>query len=154
MDGEAPLYVLKPSKARILVPNSIKLILLCVIFYTGILLNVSLLEIAIPFSVNILIVVVLVILILLETMLTFIRLSKIQYIFYSNRMQVVGPKPQYVMFSTVSSVTSSQNLFDKIFNTGTIMLGTYKMTAIGDLAANLEYMQKLVQSSRYQYLPQ
>lgn len=153
MDLEAPLYVLKPDKTRILVPNTIKLAILCIVFYLGVLLNVSLLKISIPNYINILIIVVLLLLIVIESILSLVKLSRIQYRFFPNRMQVIGPRPQYIDFSHVVSVTSKQNFFDKLFGTGTIILGTYRMKSITNLAPNLDYIQKLVQSSRAQYVP-
>ena len=150
-DLEAPLYVLKPDKARILYPNTAKLVLLCIVFYLGVALNVTLLNLSIPGYINILIIVVLLLLIVIELILSLTKISRIQYRFYATRMEVVGPNPKYIMFSNVNTVTSTQNLVDKIFGTGTINLGTYKIKAVANLEANLDYMERLAQSSRGQY---
>lgn len=149
--GEAPLYVLKPKKSRILVPNGIKLLLLSIAFYVGVLINVNLLNLAIPSYINILIIVILVLLIGIESILTFVRLSRIQYTFFQTRMQVSGPKEQYVMFSNIQTASSSQSFFDKLFGTGTIIIGTYKMKAMPNVPQNLQYVQSLIQASKGQY---
>ncbi|MFC1728169.1 hypothetical protein ACFLZ7_01745 [Nanoarchaeota archaeon] len=152
MNGEAPLYVLKPDKARIVIPNGLKLILLAIVFYVGVLINIKLLSLNIPDYINLLIIIVLVILVLLESILSFVRLSKIQYLFYPNRLEVKGTKQQYVMFTNVPVVKFDQNFFDKLFDTGSVTFGAYKMKAIPNVQQNVDYLEKLIQSSRTQYV--
>ncbi len=150
--AELPEYLIRPNPLRIVVPQLLLTTVLAFIFYIGILLNVTLLGVKIPGSIQILIVSVLVLLVIVQGLLTYVQTSKIQYSVYKNRIQIEGAKPEYIMFNTIQSVQPKKTFFDKIFNTGTIVIEPKKkISGIPNFDQTFGYLQQMIQYARMQY---
>lgn len=120
---ELPQYTLKPDSNRMVVPWILKLLGLCALFYVGIWINVKLLlKMTIPGIVNILIVIILIALVVVQIILYHVRFNKFKYVFFTNRVEYEGVKPQTFLFSDYQSSELKQNFLDKFFGTGTIVL--------------------------------
>lgn len=149
---EAPEYIIKPNAVRLLISQLLVTALLAGLFYVGIAINVSLLGLNIPTTINWLIAAVLSLLILIQGMLTYVQASKTQYFIFRNRVELPGTKPIYVMFNTVQEIKRKKNFLDKMFNTGTIILGpNIKLKGIPNFEQTLAYITQMVQYSRTQY---
>ena len=147
-----PEYVIRPNVTRVLIPQIIITSVLAVVFYLGILLNINLLRIFIPPTINVLIISVLALLVAIQALLSYLQTSKTQYSVYKNRIQIEGPKQQYIMFNTVQGINTSKNVFDSMLNTGTLIIEPkIKIQAIPDFDRNFAYLNQMIQYARTQY---
>ena len=150
--ADFPEYVIKPNATRVIIPQILLTSVLAVIFYIGIALNVYLLRIRIPSSINTLIFAVLGLLVIIQALLSYLQTSKTQYLVYRNRIQIEGPKQQYIMFNTIQGIKISKNIFDRMLNTGTIIIEPkIKIQAIPNFDQNYVYLNQMMQFARTQY---
>ncbi len=139
---DQPQYSVKPKLARALVPETIKLILLSAIFYVGILVNLSLLNYPLPLSVNLLVIAVLVVLVALELILVYLKTSKTMYQFYQDRIEAAKKSVKYL---DVANPKIKRSLFDKSYNTGTIMLQPrFKLVYVENPDEVFGYIQNMI----------
>lgn len=147
-----PLYTIKPNTTRMLISSILLTALLAVVFYVGIAVNSYLLGMTIPGSVNILIIAVLVLLVIIQASLTYLQVSKTQYLVYSNRIQIEGLKKEYIMFNAMEDIKAKRNVFDRLLNTGTAALTQkIKLKAIPNFDQTFVYLKQMIQYSRMQY---
>jgi hypothetical protein len=152
---DIPQYIIRPSMQRILIPQIIITTVLAFVFYVGIAINVALLRISIPGSVRWLIIAILALLVIIQGLLSYVQTAKVQYAVYSNRIQIEGPKPVYLMFNAVQDVQEKRNFFDNIFHTGTLILEPgMKLAAIPNFEQMSAYIKQMMQYSRTQYVQQ
>ena len=150
--ADLPSYVIKPSIARVLIPQFVITAVLGGVFYAGIALNVFLLGISIPASINILISVTIALLVITQALLTYVQTSKVQYSVYANRIQIEGPNPIYVMFNSIQDIQTKKNVLDNIFSTGTIVAGpNVELVGIPNFDQTTAYIKQMLQYSRAQY---
>lgn len=150
---EVPEYVIRPNAARMLMPQLVITIALAIVFYVGIAINVYLLGITIPGTIKILIASVLALLIIIQGMLTYVQVSKTQYTIYKNRIQIGGTKPIYIMFNAVQELKQKKTFFDRMFNTGTIILApNLRLNAVSNFDQVFNYINQVLQYSRTQYM--
>ena len=122
------------------------------LFYAGIAINVFLLRVSIPGSINILIISILILLVVMQGLLTYVQSSKLRYLVYKNRIQIEGAKQEYIMFNTIQELKHKRNFFDKMFNTGTLVIGPKKnIIAVPNFDQNFLYISQMIQYSRMQY---
>jgi hypothetical protein len=148
MDEEQPRYALKQDLKRVLIPKVLQLIGLGIGFYFAIWLNLFLLEAedAIRLYVTIGVIIVIVIAVVLEIVLLIQKVDKNKYLFYSSKVSFKGKEMPYV---NVDHISFRQNFFDKLFNTGTIVLHPgYMIEKIPNLNQVYFYIQKLVQLAK------
>ena len=117
---ERPIYVLPQNKKRIIIPRIVILVLLGTIFYLGILLNISLLDlsgsqetIVKTVSLGILI------LIVIFGIFLALRRAKQVYKFYRNGIKI---NKNEIIYSEITNTTPKQSFVDKMFKTQTIAL--------------------------------
>ncbi|MFC1723299.1 hypothetical protein ACFL0V_04115 [Nanoarchaeota archaeon] len=147
---ELPQYTLHHTIKRMVVPRVITLLILSPLFYVGIFVNAKLLNFEIPSFVAVFIILVLVVMVVVQSVLNYVRFQKYRYLFYTNRIDYEGKKPATFLFANFQQVELKQNIFDKMFNTGSIKLS--KEFSIGPIA-NVQqikaYMEQLVQYYRF-----
>jgi len=119
-EEEQPLYVLPQKKIRALLPKIISLIILGSIFYFGILLNISLLELSgadetIAKTASLIIISI----IMVVGIYLSYRHAKQSYKFYHDRITQGKKKINYI---EISEITPKHDLIDKIFKTSIIQL--------------------------------
>jgi len=148
-----PRYTIKPNVLRKVIPQLITTAALCAVFYLGIYINIYLLEIFIPPNVKNLIFVVLGLLVVVQGLLSYIQISKIRYSVYDNRVQMESSNPQYAMFNSIQEIKIMRNAFDKIFNTGTVVIYPgLKIEAIPNVDQVSDYLKQMMQYTRTQYV--
>ena len=141
--GEQPLYVLAQKKSRSLIPKIISYVILGAIFYVGVMLNISLLELD-PDQESIVQIVSLIILLLtfiLGIYLTFHKANQ-KYLFYKNR-RVLGKKQMF--YVNIQKTQIKTDIVDKIFKTYSIPLAKEFFIRNIPLSVNIQqYLQQLV----------
>jgi hypothetical protein len=146
---ERQLYVLKQNKNRALIPKALSLIILGGIFYLGVLLNVSLLELTASQEsiVTLLSLVLLFSIITVGIYFTFHRATQ-KFIFYGNRI-VFNKKEVY--YNRIINLAQKQDFWDKMFKTYSINLGNdFYLRNIPQTIQINNYLQQLVNYSRSQ----
>lgn len=139
-------YSIKPSLPRELFPSFIKLVLLSVAFFVGIIINLRLLNIKPPMQIVLLIVVLLVVLSAVQVLLTHMNLTKIQYNFFIDHIEKEGKNPSRVYYNQVQGIEFKRSFFDKMFGTGTIvLLPDFRIDKVGNAKQVFYYVQQLVQ---------
>jgi len=119
---ELPQYSARPKKARALIPEVLKLLVLGAVFYVGIILNLNLLSVSLSSSLNILISSGIVVLVALQMLLSYLSLSKTSYDFYLDRIEITGKRPRSAHYYDIAAPKIRKGTFDKIFGTGSILL--------------------------------
>jgi hypothetical protein len=155
MPDDLPEYVIKPSSIRLFVSQLLITSGLAAVFYLGVYLNIMLLGISIPLTINILIVATLLLLAVIQALMTYLQTSKTRYSVYRNRIQVDGAKQEYIMFNAIPELKAHKNFLDNLFGTGSIIVGPKKkFMAIPNFNQNFNYINQLMQYSRTQYIQQ
>ena len=144
---EQPIYKVYESKKRALIPKILSLVGLSIIFYLGVLLNISLLELDAGQETSLKIgsLVVLILLIMLGIVLAQ-RKAKIPYLFYSNRMT---HGKDIIYFTEISNTIAHKDPFDKYFKTYSINLGkNIFLRHIPDEIQLSGYIQQLIEYAK------
>lgn len=141
----APSYVIRPNIRRILVPDTLKTLLLCIIFYFAIKMNLRLfikyriLNTAVPDYIYYLIISVLALLFVIELLNSYRKNSTAAYDFYPDRIEFYGPKSWTLYYNQIEQVKPKKNFIDRIFDTGTIQLASKIKIK------NISYVDQIVQ---------
>lgn len=154
---EIAQYSVKPSVRRIVIPQILRLVGLCTLFYFGVWVNLWLLSYEMPSWLGIVVVAVLVLLAVVQVLITHKKAQDWRYSFYSNRIEYEGDKISSVVFSEVEDVKIKRNVFDLFAGTATIILSKkFKLRNIPDYKPVADYTYKLTQSfkgAQTQYQP-
>ena len=124
----APTYVIRPNIRRILVPDTLKTLVLCIVFFFAIKMNLGLflkyriINTTVPDYVYYLILFVLGLLFVIELLNTYRKNSAAAYDFYNDRIEFYGPKPWTVYYNQIQQVEPHKNFLDNMFGTGSIAL--------------------------------
>ena len=142
---EQPLYVLHQHKARALIPKFFTLVILSAIFYLGILLNISLLNLDAAQETSIQSgSLIFLVAIIVFSMIVALHRSGIPTLFYRNRL-VYNDK--IILLTEINNTTPRQDLLDKIFKTQTFNFG--KNFILRNVPAELQIEQYLQQLKAY-----
>jgi len=147
MDQEQPVYVLPQSKVRTIIPKTITLFVLSTIFYLGVLLNISLLELR-GGQETLLKTITLILLIAIIGVGIFfsIRAARRPYLFYRDRI-LFGKKQIY--YSNISNTSPHLDPIDGMFKTYSINLGgKFFLRHISQNIHLENYLQQLVQYAK------
>ena len=141
---EQPIYELRQSKKRAIIPKIIILIFLSALFYFGILLNISLLELAEKEETmtKLISIGILIFLFFLGILLA-IRRAKFTYRFYHNRLTFIKKE---VYYAQITNTIGKRNLFDKMFKTYSLPLNKkFAIKHISQQEQQQEQMQNYLQ---------
>ena len=142
------LYTLPQKKSRLLVPKIISFILLGIIFYGGILINLSLLNIdpnAAKFT-KLISLIILGALILLGLVINFLKV-KHAYLFYPTHLQL---NKKQIPYQQIQNLNPQQNFLDKLFKTYHLNLTKkFKIQNIDQNATIADYLRKMVNYSQH-----
>jgi hypothetical protein len=144
---EQPIYVLPQVKTRALIPKVVTLLVLGGIFYLGVLLNLSLLDITenIASIVNLVSLIILLCVIALGIFLSFHR-AEMSYKFYRRGLSQGKKSINYI---NIINTTTKQGILDKIFKTYAINLGDeFYLRHISQSIQISGYLQKLINYSK------
>src|SRR3989344_5304537 len=142
---EQPIYLLLLNKKRILIPAAITLIALSAIFYLGILINISLLELsAQEETITKLISLILLILILaIGISNSYLQANK-PLPFYKSYLKL---KKSNLDYSKINIITMHKNILDKIFHTYTLKIN--QKQPINDIPEKIDLVPYLNQLKEY-----
>jgi len=144
---EKPIYVLKQTKKREIIPRISLLVVLSIIFYVGILVNLSLVNVPLEQEnmVKLGALVVLITLFVIALILTIIKSSK-SYIFLQDRI-VFGRKK--MLYQEITNTKMKKNILDKLFKTYSIHLGNkFYLRNISDSIELENYFKKLIKYAK------
>ncbi len=140
---EQPVYILPQNKLRALLPKFITFLALGIIFYLGILLNLSLMELTSSTEnlIQTFSLILLLFIIILGIYLAIHRANQ-AYKFYRNRLWIHKKELYYI---NIISITTKQDLWDKLFKTYSINLGNqFYLKHISNNTQISDYLQQLV----------
>jgi hypothetical protein len=144
---QKPIYVLPQTKTRALVPKIISLIVLGGVFYLGVLLNLSLLDITKNTAsiVNLVSLILLLCVVSLGIFLSFHK-ANMHYKFYQRTLSQGKKSIDYV---DIINITPKQDFLDKMFKTYSINLGKgFHLRNISQKIQISGYIQKLINYSK------
>lgn len=144
---EQPLYLLPQNKKRVMIPKIASLIVLGVLFYTGILLNLSLLQLDAEQQsvVNLASIVLLGMILALGIYLGYHQVGQ-PYRFYQNRIML---HKKAIFYNQVSQIVRVQSFVDKMFKTYHLDLGNkLKIENIPEEVQIEAYLQQWVNYAR------
>lgn len=144
---ETPLYTLLQSKKRALMPKAVALLGLGIIFYLGILLNISLLELNASQETLVQLVALLVLLsVIILGVYQEHRQVKQPYNFYKEHL-IIGKKE--VDYHSIAEISRKQNWLDKLFHTYSLDLGNKQILKNIPAEVDVEsYLKQLVEYAK------
>ena len=145
--SEQPLYSVYQSKRRALIPKMLSLLLLAFIFYLGILVNISLVELDADQETMLKTgaLLLLAVLIVIGTLLTY-KKTRQPYLFYRNR---ITHGKEVIYYLNITNTSPSTNFLDRIFKTYSIQLGkTFFLRRIPETIQLSDYLQQLIEFAK------
>ncbi len=147
---QPPTYILPQNKKRILIPKIISFLFLGVIFYLGILLNISLLKLTVSTEsiVKLISLITLIVIIILGILFN-LKKSKQKYFFYQDKIVF---KKQQILLTGITDIKTKQNLLDKLFKTYSLIINQkFKIKNIPQQINLQQYLQKMINYSKTGY---
>ena len=140
---EQPMYVLPQTKKRALIPKIITLLVLGGIFYLGVLLNLTLLELSEEtYSIVNLVSLILLLCVLVLGISLAVRKAEQDFKFYRTKL-FQGKK--FINYISILNINPKQDFLDKIFKTYSINLGNnFHLRHISQKIQIGTYLQKLI----------
>ena len=144
---EQPLYSIYGSKTRALLPKAVYLIVLACIFYLGVIINISLLELNADQETSLKsgALILLLVLIIVGIIISY-RKTQQPYLFYRNR---IAQGKQTLYYLNITNTAAHTNFLDHIFKTYSIQLE--KKFVISHIPENVplsNYLQQLVEFAK------
>lgn len=143
------LYILSQKKKRSIIPNLFSFLFLGIIFYLGVLLNLSLLKLTASAEKNIKLasLILLAVVVVFGLLLNF-RKSKQKYFFYQDKITF---QKKEIRLSEITDIKPEQNFLDRLFKTYSLALNTkFTIKNIPQETRLQEYIQKLIIYARSQ----
>ncbi|MBS3169431.1 hypothetical protein J4210_03015 [Candidatus Woesearchaeota archaeon] len=137
-----PLYILPKQKGRAIIPKTVLLLFLGVIFYLGVLLNLSLLDLSAEQETiaNLIASIVIIILVGIGAIRT-IRQAKSLYYFYQD--QIVSQQKS-IAYPVITSIKREEKMADKLFKTYSLILNDqFKLKYLSQQVNIQEYIEKM-----------
>ena len=146
---EQPIYMVYESKSRALVPKVVSLALLAGVFYLGVLLNVSLLELDAKQETSLKTGALLLLLFLiLVGILLAVRKVRVPYNFYRNR---ITRGKESIYYNQITNTATHRDPLDRVFKTYSINLGrNFFLRHILEQTQLSNYLQQLVNYAKNQ----
>lgn len=140
--AEQPRYVLHQSQQRALVPTIVSWLVLGIVFYLGVLVNVSLLNLTASQETGIKLISLLVILALLALgIFLAVKRALVPYFFYADRISF---KDTAIHYQDIQNSVPKRDLLDKLFKTHRISVGNdFFLRHIPDSIPLESYLQQL-----------
>jgi len=149
---EPPQYVLRPNVKKATYSMLIKMILLSIVFYVGVLLNFYLLGFDSPVAVQVLVVAILAVIIAMYTTLSYVSNSKIEYLFFLNKIEKIDKRNKEVALVQIESSRIKRGFLDKFFDTGSIILNPGLVIKDVDGVEKVnQYLQNLIRYAKGRY---
>ena len=145
--AEQPLYSIYESKKRALIPKILSLLFLAFLFYLGVLVNISLLELDANQETTLKTgaLLLLIVLIIIGTILTY-KKTRQPYLFYRNRI-TYGKETLYYL--NITNTAPQSNFIDRFFKTYSIRLGkSFSLRHLPETIPLSNYLQQLVEYAK------
>lgn len=151
---EIPKYKIKPKPERFLINHVVLLIFLGLLLYFGIYINYWLLQSEIPGVLNGIYVMSVILILIIDGILCYVKYGNYEYVFYPDMLKIITNHEKKINYSEIKSIKYETKLFDKYFNTGTIilMLNENKKMKLKHLKNSNQiyfYVQKAIQTTTY-----
>ena len=144
-----PEYSIKQKPIRVIIPKVLLFAITGVIFYLALLLNFKLLSIKISSWIHILIFFTLAILLITESFLSFLNSKRLVYNFFADK---AVHKEEIIHYNIVTSIKVKQNLFDRLFNTGMIILEPgFEVKYIENPHHLFAYLERSIRNNKFKY---
>ncbi len=146
LELEQPLYTFRQKESRSIIPKVLSLLFLSIIFYMGILLNISLLDLNADeeTAVKTVSLLLLVIIVGIGIVLA-VRHARHPYYFYRDR---IVHNNKLIYYASISQPVRQAHFFDKIFKTHALNLGSgFFIRHVPDDIALEDYILKLKEYS-------
>ncbi|HLD72621.1 MAG TPA: hypothetical protein VJA23_03470 [Candidatus Nanoarchaeia archaeon] len=140
---EPPVYILPQNKLRALAPKFITFLVLGVIFYLGVWLNLSLMELT-SSTENLIQTISLILLLFIIILGIYLAIHRANqpYKFYRNRLWIHKKELYYI---NIIIIVTKRDLWDKLFKTYSIALGNqFYLRHISNNIQISDYLQQLV----------
>ncbi len=144
---EQPIYAVQESKQRTLIPKVITLLFLAAIFYLGVLVNISLLELSADQETALKTgsLLTLAVIIIVGIILTFIKTRR-PYLFYKNR---ITHGKETIYYFNITNTTATKNFLDRSFKTYSLQLSkTFFFRNIPETIQLSNYIQQLIEYAK------
>lgn len=146
-------YLVKPNMSRILTPQTVFLICIEILAVLGILINLSLLDIITDFATFLFVVTsTLLFVVILPDYLKFKAYDKLLFYFYADRVMYNSfaiPYDKIVNVYEQSEAKPIKLFFNKIFNTGTVIIEMYDDSISQNRKITLENISSPKEMSNY-----
>lgn len=136
---ETPNYSTKPNITRILLPRIISLLILSALLYFGVRINFIVFNKEFPDIINILTIITIAVLAAADIFLTNKKNRENKIYFFNDRIEIRGKQQAAIMLGTIKSIEVKKDIFDKLLNTGSIVLSS------GQIIKNLNYPERIKQ---------
>ncbi|MDP3733678.1 MAG: hypothetical protein Q8R37_00450 [Nanoarchaeota archaeon] len=145
--AEQPIYILNQHKPRAIIPKILSLLVLSIIFYSGLVLNLSLVNIAesTETTIKTVSVLVLLVIVILGIIMAVMKAAK-PYLFYNNR---ISWNNKELYYNAITNTIPQKNFVDTIFKTYSITAGEkFQLQHIPDQLNLQNYLQQLITYNR------
>ena len=119
---DIPRFKSHVNVKRFLFEKAALLLILGILLYLGIYVNYWLSEKSVPDIWNWIIIVGVVVLLFMEMLLTHIKYSGYEYVFYDTKMKIHASKDFDVEYMSIRKILFKHDFLDKMFATSTILL--------------------------------
>lgn len=139
VEMEVPSYSIKQNITRILFPRILNLLLLSALLYVGIRVNFIVFSIEFPNIMNIFTIMAIMVAAAADVFLVKSKNKYNKVYFFNDRIEISGKEQKRIMLAAVNNTQVKKNLFDKVLNTGSILLDD------GNRIDNLNYPERVNQ---------
>ncbi len=144
---EQPIYAVQESKQRTLIPKTLTLLFLAVIFYLGVLVNISLLDLSAGQETTLKTgsLLTLAAIIIIGILLT-LRKVRQPYLFYKNR---ITHGKETVYYLNITNTAATKNFLDRSFKTYSMQLSkTFVLRNVPESIQLSNYIQQLIEYAK------
>jgi hypothetical protein len=144
--NDYPVYVLRPSMKRILLPKLVYLVPLGILLYVGAYLNFRFIGIQTTTLVHASILLIVFLLVAFDLLFEYRKALRLEYCFYRDRLYAGG---SWLAYNAIGHIDTRRNLFDRMGGTCELLInGSVRLRHIPDSYNIYQYVQNLVNYSR------
>lgn len=149
---ELPRLTIKPNITRFVFPRALSLLVLCSMFYVLLVINLKFLFKDVEQIYFYLSLIFILIIWVAGVSIEYIKAYNWQYHFFDDRVEfrtTITHAEEFILYNEITEVALKQNIFDRLFNTATIILKpSFEIKFIKYTNNIYFYVQKLVERSR------
>ncbi len=140
-----PIYILRPSITRLILPKVFFLLPIIFLLYLALYLNLKFAGIEQTPLINLGIIVIIILVACFDLLFEYRKALHTEYNFFRNRLEFLG---QSIYFSQMQNIDIKKNLLDKYLHTCTFFVnGNYKLHGIEDSFNLYQYIHSIMGNS-------